>query len=301
MVYGFSFSRRQCEWLGLNWQETLKQIASYNKLSKIRLSLYWHEVEKEENKYDFSQIKSEVELAQNLGFEIILNIGMKAQRWPEYFLPEYINTKLLPKGSDVSLNDRIKDRTLKFIEQSIITLKDFSSIKSWQIENEPLDKSGPNNWRISAKFLQEEIDLAKNLDPQRPMLITLWGNDLQKRDLLPTVLKLQNIDSIGFDFYPKSPLFKWLYIGPDVSLSGIKGISHVVKQKGFSPIITELQAEPWEKFDWQKTPSLIKSVSIAQIQSNISNYSRLDFDEIYLWGAEYWIWAKIEAEIINLL
>lgn len=287
MVYGFSFSKGQCDWLNLDWKKLLDKLSNSN-LKIIRLGLYWNEIEKENGIYDFSSSKEIIEYSQNLGFEIILTVGMKAPRWPEFYIPNFVQ------------KSELEQKTLDFIKACVEQFKDFENISTWQIENEPLDPSGPSNLNIDSDFLQQEIDLVKGLDSSRKILVTIWGNDLKKRNNLEKILKLKNIDQIGFDFYPKQPgLFR--YRGPDYSLVDLKEITIHLQSKNIKPIIAELQAEPWEKFDYKKSPEKVKSVSLDLIKKNIIDYKDLGFEEIILWGIEYCEWAGILDELTDFI
>lgn len=324
MDWGFSFSRRQAEWLGLNWQETLRRLGELG-FTHVRLSVYWNEIESEPDHYDFSKINEELELAEKHGLKVMLTIGMKAQRWPEFFIPDYVlNRKDF--GGEITHNSYAGKRVMLFLGATINTLKHYKSIESWQIENEPLDiqhprqrvylklvlffrrflrfvripKQKPNV--ITMKLLQKELKLAKRLDPSRPTSVNFWGNDFNKRGHLYKIFKLKNVALVGFDLYPRqyeSGLngFK----GPDLGTKDIAEINRQFKEVGLIPILTELQAEPWEPFDYRAKDKPITSISTALVRQNINKYKDLGFERIYLWGAEYWIWAEIEKEVATMI
>lgn len=52
---GITLSHLHLEYLGLDKQKSLKKALSMN-FSHIRLGAYWNEIEKENNKYDFSDL-----------------------------------------------------------------------------------------------------------------------------------------------------------------------------------------------------------------------------------------------------
>lgn len=324
MDWGFSFSRRQAEWLGLNWQETFRRLGELG-FSHVRLSVYWDEVETEPDHYDFSKISEELELAEKLGLKVMLTVGMKAQRWPEFFIPHYVLNRKDFSG-EIAHNSYAGKRVMLFLSVTINTLKHYKSIESWQIENEPLDiqhprqrvylklvlffrrflrfvripKQKPNV--ITMKLLQKELKLAKRLDPGRPTSINFWGNDFNKRGHLYKVFKLKNVDMIGFDFYPRqyeSGLNG--FRGPDLEPRDIAEINRQFKEVGLTPTLTELQAEPWEAFPFKELRQEITSISPGLIKQNIAKYKDIGFDRIYLWGAEYWIWAGIEKEVATMI
>jgi len=289
MHYGFSFSRRYCSWLGLNWRETLTNVAkTIPSFKKVRISAYWDELEPKEGRFDFSPLQEELDLCAELGLEVLLTIGMKAQRWPEYYLPNFISAASL------------EEKTLQFLDEISEKFKDEEVIFAWQVENEPLDKSGPHNKQISIQFLQQEINLVRKVSA-KPIYINLWGNAMFLRGHFQDALKLENINAIGIDLYSKTPLKGSLYAGPLASHGSFELFYHKVVNSGRKAIISELQAEPWENFDFRHNHNKVKSISVAKIQENLTKYHHNLLSETYLWGVEYWVWAGILPEVAKLL
>ena len=287
MKLGINFSHRQLKELKIDLDDALRESIKYQ-FAYIRLSLYWDEVEKIKNTYDFSIIKKLLDFYQKSQESIILTVGVKAQRWPEYYWPEYIKKKNLN-------NRKTRESLLQFIDVSIKELKTYSCIKYWQLENEPLDPSGPNQDTIPLAFLQKEAKLIKNID-QRPIIVTLWGNEIIKRDLLGKLTTIT--DNIGLDLYYKQfvskILKKSIYLGPLHSNQELK--KHLAKFPNLNFWITELQAEPWEK-DAKAYLSLVpKSISPQQLLKNFKQASLLNIDKILFWGFEYWLWKKINGD-----
>ncbi len=292
MTYGFSLSKNQCEWLGVNWKTILDKLAG-SSFGVVRLGLYWDEIEKEADKYDFSSTEEMLKYAIDLGYEVILTVGVKAPRWPEFYFPDHIEQQTTQEFFT-------QQHTLKFVTESARHFKSYK-IQSWQVENEPLDPSGPNGGTVDWNLLQREIDAVKTINSTANILVTAWGNDLRRRDTLSKILKLRNISEIGFDFYPKQPSPYGLR-GPDSSKKDLIKLNEDLKAKGIKPIIAELQAEPWEEdFDYRESPEKIESISLEQIQKNIADYKDLGFEEIILWGAEYWEWAGILEDVVKVL
>ena len=70
-------------------------------------------------------------------------------------------------------------------------------------------------------------------------------------------------------------------------------------KKYFAPrnqktIIAELQAEPWSPIGLFETPieEQLKVFSLKDFQANVDYAKKTGFDEIYLWGVEWWYFAK---------
>src|SRR5207248_2409932 len=83
---GYTFSPRQAEYLGVPWRQTYE--ASLGLDSRIvRLGAYWDDIEPRPGVYDFRALDWQMDLAAQSGRAVVLSVGMKAPRWPEYFLP----------------------------------------------------------------------------------------------------------------------------------------------------------------------------------------------------------------------
>ncbi len=142
------------------------------KYSYIRLCTYWNEVEASPGVYDFTYIRSLLDICEKYKQSVVLTVGMKAPRWPEYHWPKIINQ--LPNDSMTQL------AVLRLITRTINELSPFKCISHWQVENEPLDPSGLNNHIVPYEFYLREVVLVRSLDATRPIIGTLWGNDLKK-------------------------------------------------------------------------------------------------------------------------
>lgn len=209
---------------------------------------------------------------------VVLTLGMKAPRWPEYHWPKRINQ---------SPNDPItQSAVLKLITATIKELSRIPCISHWQVENEPLDTSGPNNLVIPVDFFLREVLLVRSLDSSRPIIGTLWGNDLIKRGQFSTMESI--VDIVGIDLYPKQFAGKrWgkpYYRGPSQSDSQLGTIITISSKPVW---ITELQVEPWEADERQYRSKNPGSYPQGQREKNIAWASQFPVSQILLWGAEY--------------
>lgn len=169
MQFGISLSHRQLKKLNIDLTYALKESVNYQ-FSFIRLSLYWDEIEKDQNHFDFKLIKKILNFYQKNQQKIILTIGLKAQRWPEFYWPEFIKQRDLD-------NQKTRELLFNFLEKSIKELKNYSCIKYWQLENEPLDPSGVYHNALPLNLLQEEANVIKKND-HRSIILSVWGNEL---------------------------------------------------------------------------------------------------------------------------
>lgn len=304
MTYGYTFAKRQCTWLGIDWRETLDKL-NYPELEIVRIGAYWHKIEPKEDQYDFTDIIEPLEILKKQGKKVIVTVGMKAPRAPEYFIPRYIKDKGNYKIPNIISNRYLAIRCLKFIEQTVKELRSFENIIYWQIENEPFVSQKRDKRYITPGFLQEEINLVKELD-NREIIINMWSNDSNLKKNIRTIQQLENINLIAHDIYPQQPYLDFLpfidlYKGPSTSPESFNLEFKRLNEFGVKSAITELQTEPWEATWHKKGSAEIKSINLEKIKKNISNYDKLELEFTLLWGAEYWVWAGIEKELLDTI
>jgi len=295
-IIGTSFSYPHLISLGIDPLLAIQELKKLN-LSWVRLGCYWKEVEKSEGKFDSELEEKLLDSAQKLGLKVVLTVGMKAPRWPEYYLPSWLKKKIkLPKEGIFSLGqDFLEKKLTKYLKITIDKFKKYSVIKVWQIENEPLDPSGPYGWRISEEFLKKEAELVRFLDPPRPLLINLWGNELTLRDFYPYVAQIADI--VGFDIY-------FRYFPP---LDSEEKIKEIIKSIGKPVWITELQAEPWEPGEIVTKKKNPPSCLPQHISQNYRQVEKWGVEAVFFWGFEWWLYRKLNGdsrwweEVVKLL
>ncbi|OGK62095.1 hypothetical protein A2334_04520 [Candidatus Roizmanbacteria bacterium RIFOXYB2_FULL_38_10] len=289
-VVGASFSHPHLLHLDFAFNNALEQYSQLG-LKHIRLGCYWANMEKTPGIYDFSEIDSLVDACGKLGITITMTVGIKAPRYPEYYIPSWIVSSIkLKNNSFVFENDMFNTALFSFIKATIIHFKNYPQIKYWQIENEPLDPSGPHWWRIDSELLEKEVVLVKDIDSDRPIMINLWGNELSKRNYYDKVTNLADI--VGLDLYPKVPnkniLGKLIMQGPRDSDIHIQEVIKAITKKGKKVWISELQAEPW---------TIPDSCSPQQVMINAEWISDWEIDGVFFWGFEYWYQQKMLGNI----
>lgn len=281
MPIGTTFSHRQANHLGLDLDSSIEKIISLN-FDFIRLCLYWDEIETSPDFFDFSPILDLLEICQKKQQEVIMTLGAKAPRWPEFYIPQFYDQNLQRQETQQKL--------LNFIKKSVAVLQKYDCIKYWQVENEPLDEVGDEKKTVPVELLTKETQLVKKLD-KRPIIITLWGNDLSHRNNLP---KIENIaDIIGIDLYYQQFLTqkfgKNFYIGPRDSQ---KKLAEIIKNCKKPVWITELQAEPWEKDEESYKSGNPESFNQKKLLNFYKKAFELNSQMIFFWGAEYWLWRE---------
>jgi len=282
ITFGVTFSKPYAEELGLDWQKTYLAILDDLKVKNIRLVAYWHEVEPEKDKFDFSNLDWQIERAEERGVKVILTIGEKVPRWPECHYPLWL---------EKNKKDVVQGETFKMIREVVLHYKEKNNIKIWQVQNEPLFfLFGECPFFPSKKFLKEEIELVRSLD-SRPILITDSGE-------LSSWLRSAHLgDYFGTTMYrvvwhPWIGFFYYDYILPP-AFYRIK--ARIAGRSPDKVIISELQAEAWgEKKGILSLPlsEQKKSMDVERLKKNLDFASRTGFSYAYLWGAEYWYWLK---------
>ena len=278
---GVTFSARYARDIGLDPQETLVAVMDELNVRRIRIPVYWDEVEKEVGIFDFSSVDWQLEEARKRNAEIILVVGQKVPRWPECYVPEWA------KNDDALRRERL----LAFIRETVLRYKGRSEIKFWQVENEPFLRFGicPS---FDADLLDQEISLVRNLDSQKKIIVTdsgelsLWVGAAKRADIFGTTL-YRTIwkKEIGYFDYPIGPRFfqfkYWL-------------IGLFANQK--NAIVIELQGEPWIS-GWTTEGTLeeqFKSMNPEKLKDNVIYARKVGFPEIYIWGVEWWYWLKVK-------
>jgi hypothetical protein len=279
--WGVAFSKPFSTEMGLDWRENYLAMMEDLGVKSIRLPLYWPDIEKEPGQYDFSSYDWMISEAQKRNVELILVVGRKLPRWPECHAPFW---------ADKLTETKKQEKILQYITTSVERYRDRDNISLWQVDNEPFLGFGECT-TTPAEFLDKEIKVVRNLDPERKILVTdsgelsLWVFAAGRGDIFGTTMYrvIYSTKVGGYYKYPLPPRFFWLKAN----------IVHLFYPN--KPIInTELQAEPWG-------PKLIydlplgeqeKSMSLSQFNENIEYAKQTGFPEVYLWGVEWWYWLK---------
>jgi hypothetical protein len=298
---GFTFSERQAGYLDLSWRQAFS--AAMDLMPEtVRFAAYWDSIERAPGQYDFTNLDWMLDNTPAQS-SVVLTVGMKAPRWPEYYLPAWLQKEVkLPADADVAQNDIVRAATLRFVAQVVQHERGRSAIKYWQVENEPLDPSGPHQWSIDGSFLAEEVGLVRSLDSTRPIVINEfvdtsplgllppWRTDLETRTR--QILRLADI--LGLDVYPIRPV-----VTPRVQLtlkwpvwvweSRVLNLQRLAQEAGKQTWISEAQAEPWLPARLAATGSSPARNAAPNLTTSTVDRLHADgFNTILLWGVEYW-------------
>lgn len=277
--YGVSFSPRHAEYLKLDWQETYVQILDNLKVKSLRIPSYWDVLESKIGEYNFSETDYMLSEAEKRGARVILVLGMRQPRWPECHIPSW--------AKNLGVRER-QQKVLEFIRQVVERYKANSAIWAWQVENEPfLAVFGEGCDRPDAGFLQSEIDLVRSLSSKVIIgsdsgELGSWIVPMQVSDIFGTTLYREVYNPVmGYFTYPILP---YLY---NIKSQIVRGVFAPKNQK---TIIVELQAEPWlsNGDSNQNIAQQLKRFPLDKMKAEIDYAKKTGFDEMYLWGVEWW-------------
>ncbi|MBW4574493.1 MAG: beta-galactosidase [Aphanothece sp. CMT-3BRIN-NPC111] len=295
---GTTFSQLQCNYLGIDYKEAFKQVCSMG-FDVIRLGSYWNEIERVENEFDFQALDWLLNESQKHSIKVVLTVGMKAPRWPEYHFPDWLKARYDTTRQDQPLdaNPAIAERTLKFIEAVVEHTKHARNIKYWQVENEPLTQLEVAAGRfISHDFVQQEVKLTRDLARrgQKILLTNAIGLPSANAEHDDRAFKasINLADAIGINVYTKVAISPDYYLQPETSYwQKLQEWQKQLKEAGKEHWIAEAQAEPWE---YQKLVAMDKSeypsTSPSQATDLVLKLNQVGYETVMLWGCEYWYW-----------
>lgn len=272
-LFGVTYSWVYAEQLGLDPIEAYREIVDELGVRRVRFPLYWSEIEKAQNVYDWSLVDELIRFSEERDVLLTIIVGMKVPRWPECYIPDWA------QNWDSEDQQRA---TLAFITEAITRYRDSTAVIRWQVENEPFFPFGlcPT---ITPEAFQERVDLVRSLD-DRPIQMTVsgelepWGYSARAADILGISLYRQIWNNaFGFFIYPVTPEFYFFR----AQLVGDK-VDHI--------IISELQAEPWfpEPIESQTLQAWYDAFTKEMLEDNIKFARDARLSEVYLWGVEWW-------------
>jgi hypothetical protein len=313
---GFSFRPRQIKAFGLDVQATLETLLSHP-FEQVRIPAYWSEIEKSEGAFDTSELDRQLAAIERAGKKVILSVGaIKNFGYPEFFVPDHQLERPLSEGSLItpSTHAALLAGAIGFIRKVVERYSDRASIVAWQVEHEAVDPLGvEHSWRLSAEFVQLEVDAIRDADPSRPVMmngflptsslvgLSQWWRTRDQGDSLAVASRIADI--VGIDYYPRHGL---LALGPRTlyfdggGLPWQKALTHAlvdgIRLRGKRLMVSEGQAEPWEAVTLPPNPGE-KAMFSCRPGDAIRNYnaamawstSDAPIEAYLFWGADYWV------------
>ncbi|MGG6267086.1 endo-1,4-beta-xylanase [Leptolyngbya sp. AN03gr2] len=286
---GANFSHRYVAELGLSWESVYGTLVNALGVRYLRIPTYWDEIEPCRRQFDWSLLDRILTIADAAQISVVLTVGHRSPRWPECYCPTWAK----------SLDDHeFTQCLLQYVATVVAHTKHFNCIEAWQLENEPTASRWGVGCRDLTAILQTEIEVVKQQDPQRPILLT-YPN-------LPWLISMHHpiislADIVGIDVYNTVYFRHSQYAGyiDLLNLGIVAPLSlqyqrHCAEKCAKELWITELQAEPWgpthnatlSRTEWQKSMTPAKLIQLVN-QARQSGIRRA-----YLWGVEWWIFEQ---------
>lgn len=284
--FGFTFSAPYAEELNLDWQPVYTDMLEKMQVKKLRLSAYWNRVEPRPDQYTWEELDWQVEQAGVYNAEVVLAIGRRLPRWPECHDPVWLH----------GLSDQeLEIAQLEYVEATVERYKGYDHITAWQVENEPFLSVFGECPPLNVALLEKEIALVKELDPARPVMVTesgelsTWIQGAKRADIIGTSMYRVTWNNFwGYFYYPIPPAYYYY-----------KAKYITDKYPAQSVIVSELQVEPWttKPILFETLADQFESMDFDQVQENIEYAKTTGFEEVYLWGVEWWWWLKYVKNI----
>ncbi len=284
---GMTFSSRYATDLGLDWRETYLALLNEAKVKKLRIPVYWDLAERAPGERDYADVDWQLDEAERAGASVILSIGQRVPRWPECHIPSWAKDR-----SEAERQDALKS----FMKETVERYRGRSVVTTWQVENEPFLVFFGECPPLDVDFLEEEVALVKSLDQvaKRPVLLTdsgelsVWYRAAGRGDMFGTTMyRMIYKGGWGYVTYP---------IGPNFFRAKEKLVRLLTDQEHFSVI--ELQAEPWASGWVANVPLEEQFITMNEslLEENVTYARRVGFEDIYLWGGEWWYWLKVKKD-----
>ena len=266
----------------------------------VRIAVEWSQVEPSPGEYDFRLVDALLAEAGRAGTKVLLGVGVKAQRHPEFYIPEWVLAKAdLTRDKEIDHDPYLRERALTMIAAVVAHVAGSPAIEAWGADNEPYVPSlRAERWQLSREFVRLERDAIRANDP-RARIISInhaqhfvfdrrWQDALADGDALAaSFYPFRTVALLGRDYVIPIP-----EIGPLAPNYAHQARTAHAAGKPFW--ITELQAEPWVDED----PRLVgptnpsPNLTAANFRKSIAYGRRTGADRVYLWGAEWWLFQR---------
>jgi hypothetical protein len=308
---GASFSPRRARGRALDWQQAFRRLLELG-LSPLRLSTYWSDVDGE----GYRDLDWQLTQAERSGRDVVLTVGMKAQGWPEFAIPE----RLVPavrRGANVAASaPELRQAVVELVRATVTRYRDRRCVTAWQIENEPVNRSGPRGWWIGADLVREETAAARSADPTRPIVLNAFAAFNRRLDVAASHYSLLRL--LGRDEYrPEFEVAELLQPGDVLGLDVYRRIGYRLfgarlfttsrhwcenaarwharaVAQGRRAWVIEAQAEPWEPDPPAGEPP--RSCTPDDMIETVQALRGVGYDTILLWGAEHWLAREADGD-----
>lgn len=274
---GVTFSYRYAEYLGLNWRDAYTATLDELGVKRLRVPMHWDHAEVVDDVYTTEQIDWILDEAVKRDAQVTLVVGMKVPRWPECYIPDWV--------SDENLTAEL----LEYVAFVVDRYKAHPAIAAWQVENEPFLTYGDCPTPEPAR-IKQEVDLVRDLDPRHPIVMTMsgefeaWVSVSRVADVVGTSLyRSAWNDILGPAAFPyPAALYRVQRFAADLFADKV--------------IVSELQMEPWFSGGGRTTETKSVPFTVQTFVDNLSFVHRAGFEEVWLWGVEWWYFVRQEGD-----
>jgi hypothetical protein len=283
---GVTFSVVQADALGLDWQDLYRAVLDDLGARRIRIPVYWSEVEPRRGAFNFSRFDFLVHEAEARNATIVIAVGQKLPRWPECHIPAWAEEM---RKSKIENSDRsFEDALLHYVRAVIERYKNSSVVVAWQVENEPFFAFGECP-TIPYGVVGEEVAAVKALD-RRPVVVT----DSGELGTWVGAARLGNI--VGTTMYRTTWKRGFGYLHYFLPAGFYEKKAAVIATLFGKPVwVMEMQLEPWVPSPPISTTPIeeqMKSMNFDQFRANVAYARASRLSPVYFWGVEWWYWMK---------
>jgi hypothetical protein len=286
-TYGVSFNTLYARELGLPWEEVYTAILDDLRVRHLRLAAHWPMVEPENDVWNFSELDTQVRMAEERGADIVLAVGRRLPRWPECHVP--------PWAQGLAWEEQ-KQELRTYITAVVERYRQSPAVVRWQVENEPYLTVYANEHcgsDLDEDFLREEVALVHALDPTRPVLVTdsgnlgTWHGAYRAGDEFGT--------SVYVHLYNELTGPVRTILPPEVYVvkRALMGLLFGTKES----YLIELSVEPWLNAPIAETALDVQlsRMGIKRFGEIVEYATHTRFSMQYLWGAEWWYWLTLQG------
>lgn len=299
--HGVNFSCKQAEYLGMACGPLFERVLDDLGVRHVRISAYWSDIEQEPGVYDFTAVDQLLNLAESRGARVTVSVGMRAQRYPEFWFPTWLRLSagLMP-GDYPEDNPLVRAALFPFLEATAGHVGSHPAVEAIQVENEPFVPSYAygTRWRIRPEFLAAEIETVRAHDPGGHPIVVSHASWTAFDDNWRWIL--DHADVMAQSVYVKRQRgpWPWLYIFPyriGPVAANLPEQARAARGQGKALWIGELQAEPFEQSGVdvrQISTDRAASFSARWFDENLRLAARSGAVRVYLWGVEWWAYLN---------
>jgi hypothetical protein len=291
----------------------------------VRLPVYWGSVAPTSTSFDYSEVDGLIKTVQAHNArkgarqtQVVLVVGARNLVFPEVHLPSWIDTSKVHKLETLISVPSYK----RYLDTTFRRYAGLSILRSWQVENEPLDDAtieGVARGALSESLVRSEVDRLRSVDLIHEVVITSFNSShvtLDVEGASPIAWLYQHLpgakpvghpsqaltvgDTLGLDLYVVTASTPLGTISPSTRIAwkeeSLDFWESQTQKTGRALWVTEMQGSPWIGTTGFAPRDLISS-ALAYRGHGVSAY--------LLWGVEDWLdspdWMTAGLSAIKLL